>query len=175
MYFKDFRNILYDFTTKTDKSKYVDIVSDLTTRVTTFIKPKDMDSLCDSYIITNDETPEQIAYKIYGNSEFHWTILYINEIADIYAEWPLSEAKLTNYCQDKYGSTLFDTKHTVKIPEYVVMDREAIESLYGIDFAVDVTNWDIEVQENEAKRFIKVIKPQFIGTFVEKFMKSLSE
>jgi hypothetical protein len=173
MFFKNFNHVLYDFTVKTDSQKYHDVVQDLTTRVTTYIKPKDLDSLCSSYLINDNDTPELIAQLLYGNSELHWVIMYINEIADIYSEWPLSEANLMSYCIEKYGSALYDTRWTIKIPEMIVMNRSLIESLYGTDYAVDVTNWDFEVQQNEQKRFIKVIKPEFIGEFVDQFMSNL--
>lgn len=175
MYFKNFDNLIYDLTIKTDKEQNVHIIPDLTTRVSTYYRPKDLEVICNVYMINNNETPEQIAYKIYKDPLLHWTILYINEISDVYSEWPLTESKLVEYCQDKYGSSLYDTRWTVKIPEQIVMDRPLIEELYGMDYAIDVTNWDYEVDKNEQKRFIKVIKPEYIGTFVSQFMSNLTK
>jgi hypothetical protein len=173
MYFKNFKNILYDFSIKTDKEKYYDVLADITTRVTTHISPEGLSALCDSYMINNGETPEMVALKMYKNPELHWTILYVNEISDTYSQWPLTEAQLSDYCTRSYGSTLHDTKWVIKIPENIVMDRSVIENLYGADYAVNVTNWEFEVQKNEQKRFIKIIKPQYIGEFVDRFLGSL--
>jgi len=175
MYFKNFKHVLYDFTVKTDSSVNIDTVQDLTTRVSTYITPKELDMLCELYMIKDGETPEMIANSFYENPLLHWVILYINEITDFYSDWPMSELQLVNHCTTVYGSALYDTRWTVKIPENIVMDRHLIENLYGSAYAVDVTNWDYEVQQNEQKRFIKVIKPIYVGEFVNKFISNLSE
>lgn len=173
MYFKKFPNAIYDFTIKTDAVPYRDIICDLTTRVNTYIKSDDMDDLCDIHMIQNDELPEHIAFKLYGDPLLHWTILYINGICDMCSQWPLSEAKLKTYAMEKYGTNINSVKHTVKLPENIVMDRVAIEAMYGPSYAADVTNWEYEIQQNEYKRFVKVIKAEFIGNFVDEYFKSL--
>ena len=55
------------------------------------------------YIIKNGERPDQISYKEYGDEQYYWIILQINEITDYYNEWPLSQYELDEYITKKYG------------------------------------------------------------------------
>ena len=59
-------------------------------------------SVYDEYDIQDGETPEILSSKIYGNSEYHWLILHMNEIIDPRYDWPLSTFNLIKYCQSKY-------------------------------------------------------------------------
>lgn len=54
--------------------------------------------------IKDGETPEGLAYKIYGNSERHWIILLMNEIIDPLYDWPLNYESFNKYIISKYNS-----------------------------------------------------------------------
>lgn len=56
------------------------------------------------YAITDSDTPEILAEKIYGNAEAHWIILYANNIYDPYFDWPMNEKAFEKYIIKKYGS-----------------------------------------------------------------------
>jgi hypothetical protein len=56
------------------------------------------------YFITEDERPEQIAEKIYGDPELDWVILTTNNIINLENEWPLNLDNFNKYMLDKYGS-----------------------------------------------------------------------
>ena len=56
------------------------------------------------YIITENERPDEIAEKIYGDPELDWVILVSNNIINIQDEWPLSLDNFNNYLLEKYGS-----------------------------------------------------------------------
>jgi hypothetical protein len=55
-----------------------------------------------SYTIQDGETPDSIAYKEYGDSEWFWTILILNNIIDIHDMWPMAADELDKYIQKKY-------------------------------------------------------------------------
>ena len=86
MYFKYFRQIRYGF----DKKNYK-LVTDLMTRIKVRDKVINEISLYDKYDVKNGETPENIAFKHFGDPELHWVILLTNNITDRYYDWPLSE------------------------------------------------------------------------------------
>ena len=56
------------------------------------------------YIITENERPDQIAEKLYGDPELDWVILITNNIINIQDEWPLSLDNFNKYMVEKYGS-----------------------------------------------------------------------
>ena len=56
------------------------------------------------YQVTENETPNQVAQKIYGNPELDWVILLTNNIINIQNEWPINSNSFNNYLFDKYGS-----------------------------------------------------------------------
>lgn len=56
------------------------------------------------YIITEDERPDQIAEKIYGDPELDWIVLIVNNIINLQDEWPLTVDSFNKYMLDKYGS-----------------------------------------------------------------------
>jgi hypothetical protein len=56
------------------------------------------------YDIQDSDTPEIIAYKMYGNSERHWIVLMMNEIVDPQYDWPLDQRTIINYINDKYSA-----------------------------------------------------------------------
>jgi hypothetical protein len=56
------------------------------------------------YIITGDERPEQVAEKVYGDSELDWIILTCNNIINVQDQWPLNLDSFNKYMLEKYGS-----------------------------------------------------------------------
>ena len=199
MYFKNFQNVLYDFTVRTDKASIIDVVMDLTTRVSAFISPDSFNSLTQQYVVRNGETPDIISGNLYGEPLYHWTIMYINGIADIPSEWPMSDAMLAEYMIRVYGTQVdapkypdpqeyakyqADNTYTMrtgvgqegvyKLPERIVMDYNYVAAQYGSAWIEYITNATWEIERNEAKRVIKVIQPQFIEDFVSQFMSQIT-
>lgn len=56
------------------------------------------------YIITENERPDEVAEKIYGDPELDWVILTTNNIINVQDEWPLTLDNFNNYMLEKYGS-----------------------------------------------------------------------
>lgn len=56
------------------------------------------------YTIKDEETPDDLADRIYGTSLAHWIILYANDIYDPYYDWPMSNRVFDKYIANKYGS-----------------------------------------------------------------------
>lgn len=100
-YFKKFQLVNYDFTTTEDFKQYLTLV-DISTRVQTFYNIEDTDRLFDNYTIKSWDTPEKISYSLYGATDYYWTIMYINDIFDIYNDWPLLDNELQLYAEQLY-------------------------------------------------------------------------
>lgn len=56
------------------------------------------------YQIRDNERPDQIAERVYGDAELDWVILITNNITDYISQWPLSNNDFYEYLIDKYGS-----------------------------------------------------------------------
>jgi len=56
------------------------------------------------YKIIGDERPDNVAYKIYGDSDLDWLVLISNNILNIQDEWPLTQRSFDAVMLEKYGS-----------------------------------------------------------------------
>lgn len=76
------------------------------------------------YLVKDDDTPEILADKVYGNPEAHWIILLANNIVDPQYDWPLKYKDFDNYIIKKYGSISY-AKTTYHHYEKVVTREES--------------------------------------------------
>lgn len=56
------------------------------------------------YEIQGDDRPDNVAYKLYGDSTLDWIILLSNNILNIQSEWPLPQTTFDSFLLNKYGS-----------------------------------------------------------------------
>lgn len=161
MYFKDFPKFIYDFKYDGSDTTKTSVVKDITRNVRVRKEILSNITLYDEYDIIDGETPEIIAEKIYGNPEYHWIIMLVNERYDYITDFPLEESALVKVMQDKYGSSLYSVKYYVDAKGFVVNS-----SAPG---AVPVTNEQWEREQNEKKRRIKLISNQLIGTILKNY------
>lgn len=87
--------------------------------------------------IEEDETPEIVAEKIYGDAGAGWIVTIANNIIDPQWEWPLNYQEFQNYIIGKYGSVA-NAQTTIHHYEMVVTrtlqpDNVVTEHRYTID------------------------------------------
>lgn len=87
------------------------------------------------YQIEGSERPDQIAEKVYGDSELDWVILITNNITNLNEEWPLDNESFYNYLIDKYGSeeALQEIHHTETVEQRDIYNRLLIPGGLIID------------------------------------------
>jgi len=134
----------------------------------------------EKYLVQGNERPDNVAYKVYDDSQLDWVVLLVNNITSVRDQWPMSEGDFSNYLNDKYTEEQLSYIHhyeTMKIldgqgrliqPEgyYVGPDH----SVTFIDDGVNRTETKIksvsylqhEIAQNDAKREIDVLKPEFL-------------
>jgi hypothetical protein len=201
MYFGHFNNLKYDFSF--DNSSLVDKVQDLMTRVNMKITESEKRIMCNDYHVKSGERPETIAFNMYKNPELHWTILYINGIVNPYSEWYMDELSFEQYVRSKYAEEdLYKVHHWETNPHGFIVDApksltiselgvnvasminvntalyNKLKLEYGVTSSnqltvIPVSNYEHETDLNENKRFIKLIKPEYIGDFVARFKSEL--
>lgn len=153
-----------------------------------------------SYDIQDGETPEIIADKYYGDSYRYWMILLANNILDPQWDWPLSSTNFNKYIADKYTSvdpyttihhyekivTQYDSASlTTTVNKFIIDDityNELVGSSNTYSFPTStttitvsknaVTLFEYEVETNEAKRNIKLLRKD-LATQIETELKNL--
>lgn len=160
MYFEKFPQFVYEFNVA-GKTKAM-IITDITRNVRFRKEILGNIELYDEYDIKEGETPEIIAEKIYGTSQYHWIIMLINERFDYINDFPMSYQNLLKYVEDKYGVGNENATH-----HYENEKGYAVNS----DFpgATSVTNLQYEERVNESKRRIKVVSPDLIARVLKQF------
>ena len=110
-----------------DNNATYQVVSDVIKRVTVSQKTKENLVLFDDYDIKDGETPEIVSYKFYDSTDYHWVILLVNDIFDARFGWPLTDAQLFKYVQDKYGESNVGATHHYTLNETsdIVVDPTA--------------------------------------------------
>jgi hypothetical protein len=71
------------------------------------------------YLVKDDDTPEILAEKVYGDPEAHWIVLMANQIVDAQYDWPLNSDDFNKYIINKYGS-IQNSKTTIHHYEKVI-------------------------------------------------------
>ena len=133
--------------------------------------------LFDNYDVSDGERPEDIAYKYYGDAEYHWVILMTNNITDRYYQWPLTQPQFAEHLTDKYGSGSEDATHHYEKSQ----DSGPTSSSGPNDFSHKVecnsddgdpdtiTNRQYEQRKQDEYRQIRLLDKKYLGIFTEEF------
>jgi hypothetical protein len=159
MYFSNFPRIYYTLPDK-DKELFL-ILTDITTNIRIKKEVLENITLYDEYDIKDGETPEIIAERIYGNPNYHWIIMLVNQRYNYLNDFPLTYDVLEEYTTKKYGAeNIYNIHHYER--DGLVVDNFTVG-------ATPVTNYDFETSENEKKRRIKLISPSLIQQILTEF------
>ena len=98
------------------------VVVDIFKRVIFSKEYQENSSYYEKYEVLYGETPEEISYRFYGTTSYHWLVLMVNDITDPRFDWPLSEQVLTDLVESKYGSkqNIFATNRAKNAKGYQV-------------------------------------------------------
>ena len=172
MYFSNFPVIVYDAVGNNNFK----LVTNLLKRVGVRAKVRVNTLFFDTYDVKEGETPEIIADKLYGDSELHWVVLFVNSITDRYHQWPMSSSQFLTYVNDKY--TNVDATHHYEITQ--TSGDTTIKIDVGTDntdypTATVITNFEYEEERQDTLRKIRLLDPAYVGTFVAEYKSLISE
>ena len=141
------------------------------------------------YQIIADERPDNIAYKIYGDSNLDWMVMIANNITNLQNEWPLEEQSFYRFLINKYGSEAgiesvhhYESQKVIDSKEKVIVPKGLeVPSNYSVTFldsgtrteqirtniTDEITNRQYEEKIQDEKRNIFLIKPKFTGLILE--------
>ena len=148
------------------------------------------------YQIVTDERPDNVAFKVYGDSNLDWMVLLANNIVNVQQEWPLEHTSYYNYLINKYGSdaALQNVHHhetreiknsvgKVIVPEGLEVASDfsitffdtglGVQQTVSTEIVTEITNEVYENRINDDKRNINIIKPRFVGLVIEEIEKAM--
>lgn len=101
MYFRQFPKIPYSFDLSNQGT--IAAVTNIFSRFSINSSLIDNSSGFYKYQVEDSDTPELIAYKQYGNPDYHWIVLMVNNINDPLFQLPLSRDALERKIVKQYG------------------------------------------------------------------------
>ena len=155
-------------------TKEYKLVSDLWRRIKIRDKIKNEASLYSEYFVADGERPETIAERHFGSPELHWIILITNDVTDGLHGWPLSFSAFEEFMNDKYdnpGAIHHYEKVQSSGPQTSIDYSHLIECNSTDPGAQAVSNREYEQREQDKKRQIRILSPQYLAAFEEEFVK----
>lgn len=138
----------------------------------------------EKYSIPGDDKPYHVSYNIYGTPDYEWIILLVNDITNIYTEWPISQREFEYMIRDKYGTQgelqtrYWETNEIKNIQGDIIVPKGMIVSenftktlangniLSGNQLVHRITHYEHEMSLNESKRDIYLPYPDTMFTII---------
>ena len=143
------------------------------------------------YEIPMGNRPDNVAEELYGSAELDWVVITCAGIVNIRDEWPLDSSEIYNYSANKYGEKLDDVRYyeTKEIRDsnshlvlpagkrvnsnFTVKYYDNMLGTYvtksGTDVRSGISNYVHETRLNDNKRFIFVLKEEYLQQFLNDF------
>ena len=172
--FSSKRNSSYDTIVVKNLFKRAKVREDLFQNVAAFNK----------FRVIGDDRPDNVAFEIYGDEELDWVVLLSNNIINIRDEWPMSQYDFQRYLDNKYDPVQlgqihhYETKEIRKQDGILILQGglevdadftfsysyDGVE--YNVNAVISVSNLQYEIDKNDAKRSIYVIRPEYVSTII---------
>ena len=171
------RNSVYDYQIVKNIFKRAVLRDDIFNEVTAFTK----------YSVQGDERPDQVAYRFYKDSGLDWVVLTTNNIIHVRDEWPMGNQDFLTYLNDKYTSQELSNVHHYEteiirdsrgrliqpegltVPEghsVSFLDNGVLRTESKVKLFTFLQN---EIDLNDAKREINILKENYLALFLEDF------
>ena len=174
-------DIFYNFSSRPLDSDYL-LVKNIWRRAQILVEYKTQVTLFTEENVKDGERPEDVATRLYKNPFYNWVILVINDITDVYSQWPRSQTQLQDFTNQKYDNPMATKHHiTTEVKDannnIIVPAGKVVPSNFQIAYyngsttitatpVASVTNAAYEADLNSKKQNIQVVKPELIEDFV---------
>ena len=191
-YFRELPNIKYPsfLSDKNSSLEYID-VKNFFRRVKLREDIQNTLVVFDKYEIPMGFRPDNVAEELYGSASLDWVVITCAGIVNIRDEWPLDSNQIYDYSLNKYGEKLNEVKYyqTKEIRDgeghlilpkgkrvnsnFTVKYYDNTLSTYvtksGTNVRSGISNYEHETILNDNKRFISVLKEEFLQEFLNDF------
>lgn len=177
---------------KKESSKENLLMTHILRRIRFTERVRNLQGFWKTYIVSDEETPLDVAYKAYGSQELYWVILLYNDIYDPFTDWVMNQKDLKEYTEKKYGDKIDDIHHyemgnnIMPPPSDIGMDEglsadswtHQIQIVGQEDYdyqPTPVTNRQWEQILNESKRIIKIPDKELIPEICDEAYRLLNK
>ena len=140
-YFSYFSPLLYD----PKGNGNAKLVTNILSRIRVRVNMKKEIVMLDAYDIKENETPEIVADRHHGSPYYHWIVMILNDVSDVYHDWPKPTRQLQKYVQTKYTDAQLSEVHHYEIAQSSGDTTIKIQVPQGTSGATTVTNYEYEV------------------------------
>lgn len=172
--FSNKRNSSNDYITTKNLFKRGKVRDEFFQDVTTFYQ----------YLVNGDDRPDNVADKVYDNDKLDWVVLIANNIINIRDEWPMGQYDFQRYLNNKYDSTQLGQIHhyetnEVRNPDDKLLLQSGLTvdsdftfsytyqgTQYNVNNLTSISNFEHEVNKNDKKRVIYLLRPEYVGTII---------
>ena len=170
MYFNKFPLMVYDV----KGNKNYKLLPDILKRVKLRSGLSSSRFVFDKYNVKEGEKPEDIAFKYYGDAEYHWVVLMVNNITDRFYQWPMLQADFADYLTDKYGAGSEDSVHHYELAQTSgvttsIDNSHMLEVNSDTDNATTITNREYEERQQDKYRSIRLLNQRYVSDFISEF------
>ena len=170
MYFNKFPLRVYDV----KGNKNYKLLPDILRRVKLRSSLSSSRFVFDKYDVKENENPEDVAFKYYGDAEYHWVVLMVNNITDRYYQWPMTQPDFAEFLTDKYGAGNEDSIHHYELAQTSGKTTSSdsshmLEVNSDTENATAITNREFEERVQNDIRQIRLLDQRYLDTFVEEF------
>ena len=141
--------------------------------------------------------PDQVSEAVYGSPDYDWVVLLTNKIVDVKNDWPLSNAEFEKFIYKEYENPHAVKHYLTKevkndVGEIVLpgglevyydpSDPDSFQITYpksynpfveetenGLVLLTSTTHYEWEQERNNKRRFLQILKPTYLETFVKIF------
>ena len=142
------------------------------------------------YSVEGNDRPDNVAHKVYENSDLDWVILLANNITHIPTEWPMPQNDFDRFLLDKYNNydniyngvhhhetvEVKDSNDVTIVPAGLEVSSDFNQTYY--DYYVSgmvtasnitrpVTNYEYEEKIENKKREIFVLKQEYLTVIID--------
>jgi hypothetical protein len=170
MYFNKFPLMVYDV----KGNKNYKLLPDILKRVKLRSGLASSRFVFDKYNVKEGEKPEDIAFKYYGDAQYHWVVLMVNNITDRFYQWPMLQADFADYLTDKYGAGSEDSVHHYELAQTSgvttsIDNSHMLEVNSDESGATTITNREYEERQQDKLRQIRLLDEKYLTSFTEEF------
>ena len=172
-YFSRFPMMTYDVAGNKDYK----LLPDILRRVKLRSGLRSSSFMFEKYDVKDGEKPEDVAFKWFGDPEYHWVILMTNNVTDRYYQWPLSQPQFAEHLTDKYGAGSEDAVHHYE--KTTDSGRTSSNGPNDYSHLVEcneddgnpaiITNRQYEQRLQDGYRQIQLLNTKFLDTFIDEF------
>jgi len=183
-YFRELPNLDYQspLSNKNSSLDYVR-VKNLFRRVKLRDDLQNVFTIFNKYIVRDGARPDTVADELYNSPDLDWVVLITAGIVNVREQWPLSDKDLYNFALNKYGfadlnavkyyktTEVRDSSKRLILPAGKVVDSsftipDPSNGLATLNPVIGVSNYEYEVEKNNKKRELFILKPEYLGQFL---------